>query len=473
LTDEFLETQKATMIKSQGYTLRAVFPTKKIMAAWICAAASAICAAAAAAAAAPTYTVLYRFNGGHDGGYPIAPLVMDGAGAIYGTTTHGGLGNGTVFRLTPPATGTALSLDSLYEFRWFAHGWYPAGLFFDSASGSLYGTTLFGGRCLANNGCGSAFSLSTPKPGHTVLDFTELYRFGPSLTGPDVPFSPLVADSGGALYGMSEAGVGPQPTYGSIYRLSPPSEPGALWSETVIYNFAGGSDGSAGDQALTVDTSGAIYGTAGGGVGSCYQGCGTVFKLTPPTGNETAWIKTTLYEFKGGSDGSGPTGPLLPDGQGGFYGTTGYISGLCVGTYPGCGTVFRLTPPSGSQTQWAHSVLYTFKGGNDGAGPGGPIALDPSGAIYGATALGGSSGHDGYGWGTVFKLTPPQLGGTVWTENLLHIFKGGAVGDGGLPYGGILLDGAGVIYGATEVGGHRQLNFQRLPGNGILFRITR
>jgi len=139
-----------------------------------------------------------------------------------------------------------------------------------------------------------------------------------------------------------------------------------------------------------------------------------------------------LYGFKDGrGDGAHPDAGVIVDRQGVLYGTTsggGSYGGIAG---HGFGTVYKLVPPAKGQTAWAETVLYSFKGGsespkggNDGAFPGGLIA-DKQGALYGTTSGGGSNGGiAGYGFGTVFKLTPPVKGQTVWTETMLYSFKG-------------------------------------------------
>lgn len=279
-------------------------------------------------------------------------------------------------------------------------------------------------------------------------------------------------DSEGALYGESALGIGSSNTSGTIYKLTPLSALGAPWTETVLYVFPPGFvDGFASTQALLVDTSGVVFGvTPYGGGCSRDDGCGAVFSLTPPKNGSGAWTKTNLYNFRGGSDGFIPNSPLLPDGHGGFYGTTGGGGGGdCIGG-EGCGTVYNLTPPSGSQTQWTETVLYSFQGGNDGNSPLGPIALDASGALYGATGEGGSSARGGLGWGTIFKLTPPPIAGSPWTETILHAFQYGQ--DGGEPYGGVVMDRAGAIYGATYYGGRTYVSYYGNTAYGTIFKIV-
>jgi uncharacterized protein YceK len=180
---------------------------------------------------------------------------------------------------------------------------------------------------------------------------------------------------------------------------------------------------------LIADESGALYGTTAlGGNSACsVLGCGTVFKLTPPSQGETAWTETVLYSFKGASDGANPFASLISGESGALYGTTLLGgSGNCFGSE--CGTVFKLTPPAEGETVWTETVLYSFNGGSDGNFPRASLIADERGALYGTTSSGGGSNCPGFVCGTVFKLTPPAEGQTAWTETVLYGFKGRALG---------------------------------------------
>jgi hypothetical protein len=122
----------------------------------------------------------------------------------------------------------------------------------------------------------------------------------------------------------------------------------------VLYNFAGGNDGQSPQAALVADSAGNLYGTTEGGGGSnfCFDGCGTVFELSPPTKRGGGWTETVLYRFTGRSDGSLPEGKLIRDAEGNLYGTAAKGGDLSVadctdGTETtGCGVVFEFSPPS-------------------------------------------------------------------------------------------------------------------------------
>jgi uncharacterized repeat protein (TIGR03803 family) len=213
----------------------------------------------------------------------------------------------------------------------------------------------------------------------------------------------------------------------------------------VIYNFTGGKAGEAPYGSLIRDRQGNFYGTTSlGGSSNCLNGgCGVVFKLSP------LGVETVLYRFTGGSDGANPFGALIRDGSKNLYGTTNYggVSG-CGAVSKGCGVVFKLTP-GGVET-----VLHAFTGGNDGEAPfSGPLVRDTAGNFYGTTGGGATN------LGTAFKLTP---GGT---ETVLHAFTGGLNGggaDGSHPYGGVIIDENGNLYGIA---------YQSSGGQGNVFKI--
>jgi uncharacterized repeat protein (TIGR03803 family) len=159
----------------------------------------------------------------------------------------------------------------------------------------------------------------------------------------------------------------------------------------------------------------------------------------------------TLYSFSYGS-GATPYGVLIADASGALYGTT--LAGGA-GSGPGSGTVFKLTPPTTAGGTWTESVLYSFTGTTDGANPYyGALIADASGALYGTTVNGGAAGG-----GTVFKLTPPTTAGGTWTESVLYSFT--STTDGAKPYGGLIADASGALYGTTPN-----------PGSGTVFKLT-
>jgi uncharacterized repeat protein (TIGR03803 family) len=222
------------------------------------------------------------------------------------------------------------------------------------------------------------------------------------------------------------------------------------------------------------DKAGNLYGvTQGGGSSTCtsYGLCGTVYQLAHPAQPGDSWTETVLHIFQGHTtgDASDPLGGLVMDASGNLYGATGGGgTGNCeiLGTFPGCGTVYEVSPPTEKGGAWTEQVLYSFQGGTDGAFPFGDIVFDNAGNLYGATQFGGGygtlCGNTFYQYcGTVFELSPPKVKGGAWTEQVLYRFRGLTVGgkgpepfgDGATPNGGLLIDSKGAIYGTTQIGG--------------------
>jgi uncharacterized repeat protein (TIGR03803 family) len=206
-------------------------------------------------------TVLHTFKGGKDGEFPIAGLVRDGKGNLYGTTSGSGIsGDGTVFRLT--ATG---KFTVLHTFAGGQDGQYPGyGALLLDAAGNLYGTTVSGGGSAAcDGGCGVVYKVDK------TAQETVLYRFLGGTDGKS-PYSALVPDPAGNLYSTTYAGG--SGGLGTVFKLDPAGK------ETVLYHFSGGKNGATPYAGLFRDAKGNLYGTTYGAGG---QGLGVIFKLTP------------------------------------------------------------------------------------------------------------------------------------------------------------------------------------------------
>ena len=374
-------------------------------------------------ALAHTYSVMYSFAGGNDGSYPAAGLVQDAKGNLYGTTNEGGVhGYGTVFKVD--SSGKETVLYSFTDTK--GDGAYPsAGLVLD-AEGNLYGTTVSGGT----NNYGTVFRLGT------TGTLAILYNFTGSAPDGGFPYSTLVRDTKGNLYGTTfqQGAHG----YGTVFKVD------STGKETVLYSFSGtGGDGANPRAGLVRDAKGNLYGTTYyGGLESCNNiGCGVVFKLNAK-GKETL-----LHTFTGtGGDGTNPSSGLARDAKGNFYGTTRFS--------PTGGTVFKIDP-SGKET-----VLYAFSGGTDGNEPfDETLVLDGQGNLYGTTLLGGDLPcvPAWYGCGTVFKLD------ATGKETVFYEFTG-ASGDGANPMAGLVRDAKGNLYGTTAYGG--------AYGFGTVFKLT-
>ena len=214
---------------------------------------------------------------------------------------------------------------------------------------------------------------------------------------------------------------------------------------TVLHNFTNGPDGGEPVAGLSMDRAGNLYGaasTGGNTSGGCSYpnppGCGTVFKLSR---KGSGWVLTTLYTFSG-PDGRNPQTRVIIGPDGSLYGTTS------LGGDNNTGTVFNLRPPAAACKSalcpWTETVLHSFQGYGDGAQPTfGDLVFDAAGNIYGTTPHGGQGDR-----GTVYKLTPSNGG---WTETVVYQFQGGV--DGATPYGGVVFDSAGNLWGTTGFGG--------------------
>jgi uncharacterized protein YceK len=259
--------------------------------------------------------------------------------------------------------------------------------------------------------------------------------------------------------------------------------------EKVLYGFQRTPDGANPSSNLIADKAGHFYGTTPtGGTGlNCEIGfneiiaCGTVFELIPPAARGDSWTEKVLYSFKGGSDGSSPQGALIIDAKGNLYGTTTFGGGSqdcstgIAGYYPGCGTVFELSPPSTSGGDWTETILHVFQGGAaDGGEPWGALIADLKGNLYGTTYVGGGGYCDGYasGCGSVFELSPPTSKSGAWSEAILYGFNGigGNFQDGEGPMGSLVSDSKGNLYGTTTNGG--VLACYDLSCGGTVFELT-
>lgn len=257
--------------------------------------------------------LIHTFEGSPDGCDAYGPMVADAAGDYFGTTSGCGKYNyGTVFKLPPGGNE-----GPVYAFRGGHDGLYPvAGLMID-AQGNLYGSTQYGGKTDACTngfgGCGTIFKFSSK--GKKTL----LYQFkGPPKDG-ELPQGNLIADAAGNFYGTLAWGGRPGCTAnegcGAVFELAPDGK------ETILHFFEGGArDGGNPAAGLISDAAGDLYGTTqyGGGRISCdgATGCGTVFEIAPD-GTETI-----LHKFKGSADGANPVGGLVADAAGHLYGTT-------------------------------------------------------------------------------------------------------------------------------------------------------
>jgi uncharacterized repeat protein (TIGR03803 family) len=388
--------------------------------------------------------VLYSFPGGSGGGDPLDTLITDRRGALYGTTAFGGTGScfegcGTVFKLTRSGKNYVASV--LYSFLGpsSGDGNGPAGGVVADTSGTLYGTTEYGGD---SAGDGIVFKLT---PAGSKYSETVLHRFNGGRDG-SAPLASLTLDASGNLFGSTLLGGGASACgtngsggfvgCGTIFELH---RSGPSYKERVLYRFQSGSDGAT-PGSPPVLAAKDLYGTTatGGGSPSCggapiNPGCGTAYELTPK-GKSYAFRVT--YAFAGApNDAANAFGGLAADGSGSFCGTSQY------GGAQNVGSVFRLTP---SGSKYRATLLHSFAGGSsDGSYPLAVVAVNvKKKMLYGTTQYGGSSANAG----TVFAIRSSGGGYKV-----LLSFEN-AVG-GEYPIGGILAGPKGLLYGTTSYGG--------------------
>ena len=404
-----------------------------------------------------------------DGEYPAAGLIQDDSGNLYGTTEGGGAGGaGTAFQLTANKTRTAWAHKVLYRFcaqggNNCTDGAFPVAGLIRDASGHLFGTTPEGGAA----GDGTVFELTPPAAGQTAWKHKVLYNFceQPGCTDGEAPDAGLIQDASGNLYGTTTDGGANDE--GTVFELTPPAAGETAWTEVVLYSFcaqASCTDGERPEARLIRDAlSGNLFGTTEEG-GANDEG--TVFELMPPAVGQTVWTETVLYSFCTQSDcidGESPTARLTRDPSGHLYGTT--EDGGAFGE----GAVFALTPPPAGQTLWTEIVLHSFcaRGGRDctdGSFPRAGLVRDPSGNLYGTTEDGGADGG-----GTVFALTPPAAGKTAWNEKVLYSFCGQAnCTDGTSPEADLIRDASGHLYGTTSEGGANGV----ACGGGTVFELV-
>jgi uncharacterized repeat protein (TIGR03803 family) len=390
-----------------------------------------------------------------------------------------------LFLLTAAALGAqAQTFSVIHYFSGGVDGLAPAGQLTMDKAGNLYGTTSVGGT----SHLGNVFKMSRRSSGWTI---TPLYSFSGGSDGSNPEYG-VVFGPDGSLYGS---------TFNTVFNLKPgPTRSPTVfspWNLTTLYQFQGGSDGEEPVGDVIFDPQGNIYGATFLGGQGCYEGCGTIYELTPANGG---WKKSTVYFFQGLNDGFGPTGVILdsagnlwgtgemggangggtifklaPSGGGwtentlysfgygssGFLPQAGLISDVSGNFYGGtgdgpgsAGTIFELSPSNGG---WTYTVLYQIPSRYDG-GPAAPLVMDAAGNLYGTI--------DGYCLdcpGAVFKLT---LGSSGWTFTSLHDFTGGS--DGGHPISNVVIDANGNLYGTASLGG-TGCNGE---GCGVVWEIT-
>jgi uncharacterized repeat protein (TIGR03803 family) len=388
------------------------------------------------------YKVLYSFgSNSNDGSLPNGGLVFDKTGNLYGTTQYGGTGTkcqfcGTVFELSPSQDGSWTE-SVIYNFctqPGCPDGEEPAaGLVFDS-QGNLYGTTVEGGA----NQLGTVFKLSPGPPGTTWTE-TILWSFGNGPNDGGLPYSQLIWDASGNLYGTTSGGNG-NAAGGSVFQLSPNGDGG--WSETILHGFCPNglqncSDGFDPMAGVSFDRSGNLYGTTyAGGFDNKW---GVLYELSPESG---VWREKILYKFTG-TGGGQPMSTVAFDPGGNAYVTAYGGSANSAGE---CGGVFRFVP-AGKKSS------YLFFPTGTGCNPAAGVFLDDRAQIaYGTTVFGGDRTV-----GDIYRVS--AKGGTI----LYNFCSEDSCTDGAYPTGSLTLHGS-KLYSTTSQGG--EFN------HGVVFEIA-
>jgi uncharacterized repeat protein (TIGR03803 family) len=457
-----------------------------------------------------TITTLAAFGlDGNTGSEPHAGLLMDAAGNLYGTTSSSSAVDGTVFEL-PRGSSTITTIATLNGPLAGVGGYGSdpeGGVVMDSA-GNLFGTTCSGG----DFDSGSVYEIA--KGSSTAA---AVFLFTP-MSGRS-PYSSLTIDGRGNIFGTADmsdtyiATIGTADTLGTVFEI-----PHGVSTASPLVSFYNDPNiGGYPDGPVLEDKSGNLYGwTQGDNAGApssifkISSGSSTITRIAsvfgPPTGlaldTNGDLFGTTLYagifEIPAGAtqattlaplSNKFPSGNIVVDTHGNVFGATQAQNGAN-------GTIYEL--PAGASTV---SILATFNGAN-GAVPIGGIIFDNSGDIFGTTSSGGANGD-----GTIFELphgsstimTLASFNGTNGSDSQAPLLldasgnlygtctKGGAFNDGTVfelpsggsaittlvsfdgangsnPYGGLIFDGHGNLYGTTEGGG--------INGWGTVFELS-
>jgi uncharacterized repeat protein (TIGR03803 family) len=298
---------------------------------------------------------------------------------------------------------------------------------------TLYGTASYGGSW----GNGTIFALNTDGTGFKTLYAFSLTSTGGTNSDGASPNNLILSDnnSNGNLYGTTYIGGN---AYGTVFRVS---TNGIL---TSLYSFTGGNDGIF-PSGLVQGSDGNFYGTTATLIdaGTLPDSPGTVFRIS------TNGVLTSLSSLANNNVGFRNGNRLVQGNDGNLYGTTPR------GGTNSSGTVFKIS------TNGVLTTLYSFTGGTDGANPTARLVQGIDGNFYGTTPSGGNTNlNNGYGYGTVFKIS---TNGTLTT---LHSFTG----TDGSGSGGLVQASDGSFYGTTPGGG--AYTNQYGEGYGTVFKIS-
>jgi uncharacterized repeat protein (TIGR03803 family) len=365
------------------------------------------------------------------GAEPLTALVSDGLGYLWGTTSaSGGMNGGTVFKVEASSGTISNQGDFANSLIGTARGGAPCNALMNDGAGNFWGMTAHGGRITVG---GTVYKVAIATGGiNTVADMG---------TNPVRPYAGLASDSAGNLWGTTNTGGATG--FGTLFKLD--TSLGTMTTMMDFFPISGTNDrGGIPISALVSDGAGNLWGTTS--ESGAYNG-GTVFAVNPSTG-----IINTLDDFgsssTGTNRGAGPSGPMMSDGAGpggsavNFWGTT-YLGGLA-----SAGTVFVVDASTGyisTVAEFANSADLMV--GNRGSGPQGGLVSDGTGYYWGTTSSGGATNN-----GTVFKIQASS--GTISTlVDFEYSTDTGKEDRGGKPQAGLVSDGAGYLWGTTYEGG--------------------
>ncbi len=343
-----------------------------------------------------------------------------------------------------PVAAAAQIYKKIYDFSATSTGGAPAtvsqpvGAPVRLPSGNFYGVSYFGGpaACTASSSpCGTFFELKPPSAIANDEPWTEttLYEFSAGIDGTAGNATPLYVD--GVFYGTTYGGGCPSKNEcnGTVYSMIV-DKSGQHATKTIIHSFQGGTDGSRPTFLAILNNN--LYGITNFG-GS--TNAGIVYELSTP-GSGAPLAETVIHTFDGAGEGSYAQYIVAYNGE-------LYVSLAYNGAYQG-GTIVKLTPPAPGSTTWATTIVFSFGGPESIAWNPEGITVGPDGFIYGAAQLGGGGACTSVagkypGCGAVFQLQP-SASSTSWTFKQIYAFQDGA--DSGSPFAPPIFDTSGNIF---------------------------
>ena len=357
------------------------------------------------------------------GAYPFAELTNDGAGFLWGTTMNAypGSAGGTIFKINR-ATGVRTTVQVFDQRLSAVHGITLANGLANDGAGFMWGATGEGGA----NGNGTIFKVNIASGALT----TVYHAPADSPIAIRTPSCTLVPDGAGSLWGMANGGRG---FLGVVLKMD--IESGLVTTVAGFNVIAGLSKGENPNSGLVGDGAGYLWGTTTSG-GEFARG--TIFKI-----NERSGALTTVVEFRdepGGAQGSFPYAALAPDGAEFLWGSTSS------GGANGLGTLFKININTGMLTT---VINFTANGATaKGSAPIATLVRDSAGQFWGSTRDGGASGA-----GTIFKLNPI----TAALATVVQFTGVAGTAKGSRPHASLVSDGSGFFWGTTRTGGSGNL----------------